>query len=1535
MRYSRFFILLFFITALTISGTCQTIQTNGNITQGCAPALSITFSWPVVSPTYYWDFKDGATSNLPSPTNIFTKAGVYNVTLQASPTGPVLDTKVITVFATPVLSVTSTTGCAPVDVTLSAKSVMDATITISNYNWVFGDGNGGSGASKTIIHNYASAGQYDVSLAIQTNFPSCDVTQIFPKAVTLLTAPIASFATSPAYTTTCKDTLDVTFIDASIHSQALTYAWNLGNLAGGNGRFSTLQNPNPAVQRYLSGSYNASLTVSYKGLKGCTTSTSHSIIVGRPPVAIAVVKDSICIYDQGTVNTINPPPGAYSWNIGPNASAPVLNQPSVTISYSAPGWHFVSLTVTTPDGLCSDTRTDSIYVDQVTASISPPGPIITCQSPLTLPYQAITNQGNLSYSWHLYRTAVPYKGINYLYYNDKYPYKVIDTIIKNLSSFNYTYYSHLDTIYYAKNIMETFQTDLTVTSNITGCSTQTSVNIEMWPPNAQFKVDITKGCAPLTVTLTDSSSIDNFNWPGANTITSWKWIFGDGKDTTTTSKTPFQHTYQDTGVYYPRLVITTAQGCTDTSYSIKVQVGTIVTTVGFHSNKTTVCPGEQIQLSVDNPSPLVSGYHFITDNNKVFSCAGDQNVSWSYDDTVGTQDVSLMMDYNGCYTTITKSNYIMVNGPVAKIDYYALCSSPMDYHFTSKSLGATSLVWNFGNGQTSTANSVTHSYIATGDSLITLIASGGVCPNDTAMALVHVRKVKANISLNPHLCFNTQYTFDASGSVDVFADCHSGYTWQFPDISTMRPYTTDQTSALFTFNVNSNHTARLIVKDINGCRDTATANFKVYNITVNPPSVSNTDICIPPNGRPVYFKDNSVGDTTLVSWEWNFGDGTPDTIRFDSPVARTFPHTYFIPPANNSFYDVWWVVTDILGCKTSPPVEAVPHTFITYYKPVSSINPTPSRWTFCLGDSVGFNAPDYTLKNSHLSYEWDLGLGNGLKPGPDTIKPIKYPVGNSTVNLVYTEVSTGCKDSTKATVSVQSYPTALIGMFPADTAGYLCAPQNIDFWQRTSQVPFPTTQLWDYGNGQSRQSNLPDTAAYYYDKNLSPLHISLIEKTSYGCADTARKTIILYRPEGNFTMSRSTICRYDTILFKLIPADTVDVTSWTWSFGDGVTVSNKDSVSHAYNFHPPGGQTVAKLIVYKGTCPNNPPAEQPVTIIQTIADFARLDAMDDSTICFTSGDSYSFLNNSIGYTIPPSLYWNFGDSATSSDINPTHKYKAPGIYNVTLAIANSSAGCKDTIRKKAYVYANPVVAGTGDTVCQGNTLQLHVVNPDSLSIYVWTPSTGLSDDSSVNPIATLQHSASYMLTQITKAGCIDSSKVTGVVIENDLFHNWDTTIVIGDYATLPVYGRPVYSFSWNPTDSLSCLNCNYPKARPAQNTIYTVTVTDVKGCFTQTYYDTVKVLPEAFIKMPTSFTPNNDGNNDILYVKGWGIKDLISYQIFNRWGQQLYSSSDINQGWDGRFRGVIENEDVYVYKVKVHTWLNTEIFKEGYVNLLH
>jgi gliding motility-associated-like protein len=1452
-----------FLVILIVILTHRAFSQTADVNKGCFP-LQVSFTAPLASTHYFWDFKDGVTSDKEAPINIFTAAGTYNVTFQESPTGPVLGTIAITVYENPSLSIKTTSGCAPFTAQFQNTSVINPAIQVLNYQWVFGDGNSFDGLTDP-TNLYQTPGIYDVSLKIETDLPSCNGTTKFDKIENIIAGPVAIFTTTPASLYTCDSVLNVAFVNKSTGIQTVTYSWDLGNK-------NTSALLTPPAQKYTRGQYTVALTASYNGITGCTTKTSANVSVGAP-IADILIKDTVCLYTNTEAKTTAT--GYYKWYFGPGIIHSDSTVASENIYFNTPGFQNISLTVTSLDYQCSSSNTKKVYVDQVIAKDNSI-PLFSCKNPLIVQHNATASQQNVSYLWNF-----------------------ADGSTSTDQSVQKTYNATAaDTSQYEINGPNIFDYSVLVTSKLTGCSDSVHSEAVINFPNAKLLPDSTKGCAPLTLNFTDIST-------SSDKIVNWYWIFGDGSTENQTAAGPVVHTYQNDGTYLAQLIIVTAGGCTDTSYAVVIQVGKDLSSqIDFSVDKTSVCPGQPVEFSVTKTSPLVDAYHFSTEDNRSFQCQNEENVSWSYNDETGPQDVTLTVDYNGCYSSVTKKGLVTVNGAIAKINYFALCSDPLKYNFQNASMGATKLTWNFGDGQSSTADSVLHPYAASRDYPVTLTAenTGSGCAPTSDIETIHVRNLKAVISMKQQLCINEQYLLSADSSIDVNASCYTGYTWQFPS-QDKRPYTSASASAYFTFDQAGVHKVLLIVQDINECKDTAVATFKVYDMVVNAkPSISN--ICIP---TTVQFSDLTIGDTTLTHWNWNFGDG--QTASSENPSHAFLTH----PTTSDSTFDVLLTVQDTLGCSENFMFP------IQYYKPVSKI--TASKLNICLGDTITLSASDYTTAGSHLTYSWNFG--NGTTSTAQTNRILYDTVRSYQVKLDIKEISSGCENISSVTVNLQSYPT--VGMVTdVDSLTVLCAVQNIKFSDASSSK-FPLTYLWNSGSGVTGSGS---TFTVSYPKGTFTATHTV--STSYGCSKTTSRIFKIYQPEGDFNITtKDTICKGDDISFQII--DTSDVASYTWAFGDGNVLDNVPAPMHQYNFHPPSGTTVVKLVLRgaQGICPVE--VHKNVYIREVITDFQRLDGKD-SSICFNDGP-YLFTNESVSVT---NYLWNFGDGTTSTNASPSaHQYASPGIYNVTLSGLDSRSGCKDTIMKKAYIFPNPDVIATGDTVCLGSPVQLNIVNPVSTDAYAWSPSGTLSNAFITNPVSNATQTIIYQVTATDTNNCTGQTSVPAIVIEPINLHDWDTSIVIGDMATLPVFGQHVYNFSWTPTQGLSCLTCNYPTVRPLHDTTYTLQVTDVRNCFTASYVFTIEIKPETFVKLPTTFSPNDDHHNDTIYVQGWGIKELVEFQIFNRWGQMIFVSNDLKLGWDGRYNGVLQNSDMYVYKVKVITWREETLYNEGYINLIH
>jgi gliding motility-associated-like protein len=1439
-----------------------------DVTQGCVP-LKVTFTAPSTSSTYFWDFKDGVTSDLQNPANIFNKPGIYNVSFQETVGGPVINTIKIEVFSDPTINIKVASGCYPLNAQLSNASIVDPQITIQKYLWVYGDGTSDEGPTvSSTTHLYTAKGDYNVSFGIETQYPSCNKTAIFNNAIHVYDPPVASFTTTPANTVSCNSTLTVGFNGTSTGSLPLSYAWDLGN-----GQTSTALNP--PSQTYTTNTYTASLTVKFAAnLAGCQSSSSKTISVGKPVAVIQKHSDTVCFASSSVFKTTSA--GIIQWYADAGAFiAGTGTLDTVVVLFATPGFHTITLKVTSPNGQCFDQTTKTVYADNVQAAIQHT-PEYSCSSPMTIQYKGSSNQSNVTYDWF-------------------FP----DSTQSSVANVTKTFYSKTKGITYSINGEELLLTTLLVTSKKTGCFALSLALDTMWLPNARMMPNLSKGCTPLSVQFSDSSKSND-------PIVKWTWIYGDGATQTNTSNAFVNHTYTKAGTYLSRLVVTTKKGCIDTSYAVQIDVGSTIANIDFTATKTSVCPGEAVTFNTVLPSgaPAIDGYHFYTEGNRAFQCPDQKDLTWSYKYLSGPQDVTLMVDYNGCFTTVKKTGYIDVKGTIASIDYNASCADPLKYNFVDKNSNASSLSWDFGDTQTGTSLNETHTYTSSGDYKVTLTATDASsgCPATRDSVIINARSLKAGLKIDTLLCINSSYTFDASKSVDVDAGCYKGYNWLIPTPNAgIRQSTSSSPTSLFTFTAAGTYVANLIVTDVNGCKDTATQKFRVFDIQ---PKFTADDILICTPGI-VNFKDNSTGDTTLVAWKWSFGDGTTSNVENPS-------HTYTIKAdPTTKQYKVLLKVSDKLGCSDSLNL------YISQYDPVSQISVSNAR--LCLGQPVVFSASDYTAGGSSLKYQWDFGNSTTSTQQSQSVLYATDQTFN--VNLNFQEIASGCTGSTSTAVNVQTYPTAAFTT-NVDTVALLCAPKIVSF-KDNSTSKYPFNGYWDFANGQTSTAS---SFTLVYGKGT--YKVQHIVSTANGCADTTYKSYKVYSPEGSFVTDKNTICKGDTINFAL--RDTADIASYAWAFGDGIVVANQAPVNHRYDFHPPNGQTVAKLsLVGSEGC--NSSKDTAIFIYQVIADFTRLDGVD-STICFNDGP-YDLTNTSTGAA---NYNWSFGDGQTSTvqNIN-SHAYATPGIYTVSLAVSSSTVGCPDTISKQIVIYKNPTTQAIGDTVCQVvGSVALNVITPNPTSKYSWSPSTGLSSTTSTNPIATIQHTVQYTVVETDTNSCTNQANVPAVIIESIGLRNLDTSIVIGDIISLPVWGQSYYNFSWTPTKGLSCLTCNYPQVQPLEDILYTLNVTDRRGCYNENYTYKITIKPETFVKLPSMFTPNGDGNNDVVKVNGWGIKELREFQIFNRWGQLIYSSANINEGWDGTFNGALQSSDIYVYKVKALTWRDQEVKEEGYINLV-
>lgn len=272
-----------------------------------------------------------------------------------------------------------------------------------------------------------------------------------------------------------------------------------------------------------------------------------------------------------------------------------------------------------------------------------------------------------------------------------------------------------------------------------------------------------------------------------------------------------------------------------------------------------------------------------------------------------------------------------------------------------------------------------------------------------------------------------------------------------------------------------------------------------------------------------------------------------------------------------------------------------------------------------------------------------------------------------------------------------------------------------------------------------------------------------------------------------------------------------------------------------------------------------------------------------------------------------------------------------GDTSVTITItATTPIGCvaKDSIRLIVYPgnFSSVLTADTG--ICPKDTVQLGVAGGLS---YTWSPAYGLSSTTSPNPFASPQTTTEYLVIAKDIHGCTDSQLVKVAVYPAAVLALPDSVNIYPGEAYVMEPGGNCLYFDWFPSSGLSDSHISNPLMQPEVRTRYFVHARTEHGC---PVYDSVDVLvKETVLDIPNAFTPGGDGNTTFKPSKR-GIASLNYFKIFNRWGQVVFETTNMDRGWDGTFHDKAQPLGVYMYIISAVTDSGKPFIKEGNVTLL-
>lgn len=680
----------------------------------------------------------------------------------------------------------------------------------------------------------------------------------------------------------------------------------------------------------------------------------------------------------------------------------------------------------------------------------------------------------------------------------------------------------------------------------------------------------------------------------------------------------------------------------------------------------------------------------------------------------------------------------------------------------------------------------------------------------------------------------------------------------------------------------------------------ACPNLIISEIVIPTPSLQAIVVC---GSNTVTFNNNSFG---AVNYKWNFGD--PSTL---ADTSSAFQPSYTYPgPGSYPSYLVAYGANPACNDTSFANVNIYPQL-------ISDFNYIVNPCTRAVSFTDASTFPGHPI----TSRLWNFGDGTvSISQNPTHVyaNPGTYTVVlNSASNL-------GCSGSKSITITIPS-----VAALSTTGNATICLG---DSTQLSASGGF--NYSWSPSNSL-RNANTANPIATPSVTTTYTVTANIITSSGDTCAGTGTVTVVVNSLAQAAANVNPISCGNKSIQFTNTSSNSL---SYFWNFGDPSSPLNTSFITNPLHLFTDTGIFQIRLIAYtqgnQGGCTD--------TVFKTIHIYPPVIAGFDyevescsNTVTFSDSTADSFSS-------PSSWFWDFGDGQSSTSQNPIHQYLSFGNFNVTL-IASTGVGCKDTITLPLNLTALAAAVGPNDTsLCDGNPVE---ISASGGIAYKWTPAAGLSSDTVSNPIVTISSTAVYTvaITAIAADGdtCIITKNVTVFVPSSQLptliATVDDDTLYAGQSTLLHALpDQANFFYTWTPASYLNSSSIANPTATPLESITYQVVLSDSFECTREAKVDIVVIqlsCGESEVFVPSAFTPNKDGDNDLLYVRGNQIKELY-FIVYNRWGEKVFETNDSKIGWDGFYQGVLAEPAVYAFYARVICLNNDEIIKQGNVTLL-
>lgn len=558
-----------------------------------------------------------------------------------------------------------------------------------------------------------------------------------------------------------------------------------------------------------------------------------------------------------------------------------------------------------------------------------------------------------------------------------------------------------------------------------------------------------------------------------------------------------------------------------------------------------------------------------------------------------------------------------------------------------------------------------------------------------------------------------------------------------------------------------------------------------------------------------------------------------------------------------------------------------------------------------------------TIKLSNLStstliqsYNWEFFNAAGTSIFKTSNKNVAYTfpdTGIYKIRLIVNQAGP-CTDS--ATAEAHVYPGLAAG-FRYDG---ICINKPTRFTDITKTVYGQVNSWnWDFDDNIFEDVSILQNPVYTYVAGGTK-NVRLIVADTKGCIDTVfNKVTITDKPPIALAFRDTLICVNDKLQLNAGGSGV-----FNWSPNVNITNANTAAPTVA-----PQATITYYVDLNQDGCLNRD------SVLVNVVDHVTLRAMNDTTICAGDPIQLNIVSDGLKYSWTPSSQLN--DPAAQS---PTAITNANTVYEVAASIGGCTANDNINVTTVPYPLAD---AGKDTLICYQTSAPLHGVTDGSS--FSWLPQSTLQNANTLNPIAGPVATTAYIFTAYDTRGCpkpgIDTVIVT-VLPDIHAFAGRDTSVVINQPLQFNATGGKIYT--WSPSTGLSATNVANPVAiydnESSGGIRYKVLVSNEAGCVDSAFI-TVKVfktIPSVFV--PTAFTPNGDGRNDVLRPIAVGIERIEFFNVYNRVGQLVFNTATNGKGWDGTVGGTPQNSGVFVWMVKAIDYTGAPYFEKGTVTLI-